>query len=254
MKIGIIGFGNIGKMLAERFAEFLCPSNIFIFDIKKMKSNTFSFVGSVQEVIDKSDIVFLCVRPQNLKDFFIEARPKNKIFVTTVAAIYENTYYKNLGKISLIRIIPSMINKIGGPILLFAGKYASHADKRKVKKLLSKIGNIYEVKENEIDAYTHLSSCSPAIVAQFLKLYIETLVEEQKIDEHKALRILIEMLEILVQLLKKDSFEIIPQVCTKGGITEHGIKIMNEYRNSFFKDLTRSLLKRMKQIRKQYGK
>lgn len=254
MKIGIIGLGNIGGMLAKRFTEFLNPSNILVFDKRNIKSGNFSFCNSIQEVIDKSDIVFICIRPQNLENFFAEAKPKNKIFVTTVAAIYENTYYKNLGKIALIRIIPSMINKVGGPILLYSGKYVSRFDKSKVKNLLSKIGNVYEVKEKEIDAFTHLSSCLPAIVAQFLKLYIKTLAKEKKINKQKALQIVNEMLEILVQLLKKEGFEIIPQVCTKGGITEQGIKIMNKYQNSFFKDLTSSLLKRMSEIRKYYGK
>jgi hypothetical protein len=33
--------------------------------------------------------------------------------------------------------------------------------------------------EKEIGAYTHLSSCSSAIVAEFLRLYIETLAVEK---------------------------------------------------------------------------
>ena len=253
-KIGIIGFGNIGKILAKRFEEFLDPSNIVIFDTKKIKKSKYFFANSSQEVIDKSDIIFICIRPQNLNNFFTEINPKNKIFISTVAAIYEKTYYKHLGKIKLIRIIPSMINKVGGPILFFPGKYINRNDKNNVKNLLSKIGHIYEIKENKIDAFTHLSSCSPAIIAEFLRLYIEALSTKEKLDQKKALKILIETLEILVLFLKKDGFKIIQQVCTKGGITERGIKIMNDYKNTFFKDLTWSLLKRMHEIRKQYGK
>jgi pyrroline-5-carboxylate reductase len=253
MKIGIIGLGNIGGMLAKRFAEFLSPSDIIVFDKHKKLGNKYSWVNSAQEVMDKSEIVFLCVKPQNLQEF-TGLNLKNKIFITTIAAIYENSYYKYLGKIKLIRIIPSMINKIGGPILFNSGKYINSADRSNVKKLLSKVGNIYEVKEKEIDAYTHLSSCSPAIFAEFLKLYIEALMEENKINEKRALKIVVEMLEIFVPVLKKDGFKIIPQVCTKGGITEQGIKIIDNYKNSFFKELTRSLLKRIGEVRKQYGK
>lgn len=54
--------------------------------------------------------------------------------------------------------------------------------------------------------------------------------------------------------MKEEKFKIIPQVCTMGGITEQGIKIMNNYRDTFFKDLTSSLLKRMGEVRSQYGK
>jgi pyrroline-5-carboxylate reductase len=35
MKIGIIGLGNIGQMLAKRFVEFLNPSDIIAFDKSK---------------------------------------------------------------------------------------------------------------------------------------------------------------------------------------------------------------------------
>jgi pyrroline-5-carboxylate reductase len=94
-----------------------------------------------------------------------------------------------------------MINKVGGPILLHSGKYINRTDRNKVEKLLSKIGNIYKVKESKIDAYTHLSSCSPAIVAEFLRLYVNVLMKEKKINRQKALKILIEMLEILALLL-----------------------------------------------------
>ncbi len=254
MKVGIIGLGNIGKMLAERFAEFLSSSDIIVFDLRKINGKKYSRANSVQETVDKSDIVFLCVRPQDIKSLFAEIKQKNKIFVTAIAAIYENTYYEKLGRIKLIRIIPSMLNKIGGPILLLAGKYTNKFDQNKVKTLLAKIGNIHEIKESEIDAYTHLSSCLPAIVAEFLKLYTSSLMEEKKINKQKASEVLNEMLEIFVPLLKKEGFKVIPQVCTKGGVTEQGIKIMERYKNSFFKDLTSSLLKKMSEARKQYGK
>lgn len=254
MKIGIIGLGNIGGMLAKRFAETLKPSDIVVFDNHATKGRNYFMVSSAQEVIDKSEIVFLCIRPQDLKNFFVGANPKNKIIVSTTAAIFEKTYYKYLGKFKLVRIIPSMINKIGGPILFFGGKYTNSKDINEVKKILANFGKVYEVGEKDIDSYTHLTSCSPAIVAEFLRLYIETLAVEKKIDKKKALKILTEVLEILVPLLKKDGFKIIPQVCTKGGITEQGIKIMDNYQDSFFKDLTSSLLKRMDEVRKQYGK
>jgi pyrroline-5-carboxylate reductase len=254
MKIGIIGLGNIGGMLAKRFAEFLSPSSVVIFDINKTKSNKYSQASSTMGVINKSEIIFLCVKPQNLRGLSIKTNLKDKIFVTTVAAIYEKTYYKHFGKIKLFRIIPSMINKVGGPILFHAGKYTDQSDKNKIKRLLSRVGNIHEVNENEIDAYTHLSSCSSAIIAEFIRLYVSTVVKEKNINQEKASEILIEVLEVLIPLLKKDGFGIISQVCTKGGITEQGIKIMNNYQDSFFKELTHSLFKRMDKVRKQYGK
>jgi pyrroline-5-carboxylate reductase len=37
MKIGIIGLGNIGQMLAKRFVDFLKPGDIITFDKSKQR-------------------------------------------------------------------------------------------------------------------------------------------------------------------------------------------------------------------------
>lgn len=258
MTIGIIGLGNIGGMLLKRFSEFLDLSNIIVFSHHKINNKEYLYTKSAQELIEKSNIVFLCIRPQNLKEFFNEIKLsdkilRDKIFVTTVAAINENTYYKNLGKIKLIRIIPSMINKIGGPILLSRGKYASPLIKNKIRKLLLKVGDVYEVKEKEIDMYTHISSCSPAFIVEFLRLYVFSLVKKEK-DKEMAINLISDVLEITAQLFRKDRFKVISQVCTKGGITEQGIKIIDSYKDTLFKNLANSLLKRMNEVRKKYGK
>jgi len=163
--------------------------------------------------------------------------------------------YKKLGKINLIRIIPSMINKIGGPILFYRGKYADKDKIKVVKEIINKIGVLYEVeKEEELDIYTHLTSCFPALISEFIKLYIESLSKEESIDKNKALDLVIDTLKITSLLLEKERFDIIPQVATKGGITEKGIKIMEKYKSSFFEELVTTLSKKMKEIREKIDK
>ena len=98
MKISIIGLGNIGGMLAKRFAEILSPSNIMVFDTHKVKNGMYSRVNSSQEVIDKSEVIFVCIRPQNLNKFFWEM---------------DNKYYTELeGKSDDMKKLVEYLNKI----------------------------------------------------------------------------------------------------------------------------------------------
>lgn len=262
MSIGIIGLGNIGEMLLKRFVDFINPKTISVFDVEHTKLENISkqykvkMADSLENLTKKSDYIFICVKPQNLIEILKTLKGvEDKVFVSTVAAIYEDDYYKLSGKkLKLIRIIPSMINKIGGPILFLSGKYVSKNREKGVEELLLKVGNIYRIKEKEIDCFTHLTSCSPAIIANFVRLYIESMSKKHKIDEEAALSLMADVMEITAKLLKKEKFGIISQVCTNGGITELGIKILEDYKKTLFKDITSVLLKRMEEIRKIYGK
>lgn len=257
--MGFIGLGNIGTMLIGRLVSFINPDAIFAYDINSKKTTDLknklkiNVSKNIQDLVRQCDVVFLCIKLQNLNEVLKKiVNPKGKIFITTVAAITQSTYYKKLGQVELIRIIPSMINKVGGPILFMRGNYASNNSVQRIKEILEKIGNIFEVKESDIDAYTHLTSCSPAIIVEFLRLYILSLVKEKKIDKDVAIRLISDVLKITTQLFAEEGFKIIPRVCTKGGITEVAVKKMQEYEETFFKDITSTLLKRMEEVRKNY--
>jgi len=97
MKIGIIGIGNIGRMLTKRILEFMDEKDVFIFNRSVEKYKRFENLGlnianSIKELNEKSDIIFLCVKPQDLKNVLDEIKiTNNKIFVTTIAAVSEET-------------------------------------------------------------------------------------------------------------------------------------------------------------------
>ena len=84
MKVGIIGFGSMGKMLAEKFsASGLVSKNSLLLasrspeklkDAKKWAT----IVGSNAELAASSDIVFLCLRPFDLKGVLEEIRDSLK--------------------------------------------------------------------------------------------------------------------------------------------------------------------------------
>ena len=80
MKIGIIGFGNIGKMIAHKLEPVYGRINISYFDIKKIRTQ-YHKAKTITELVDWSDLIFICVKPQILPAVFLEAKHQDKIFL-----------------------------------------------------------------------------------------------------------------------------------------------------------------------------
>ncbi len=241
---GFIGLGNIGKMLLNRFKD------IGIHDANIYASNSNE---TNQEVIKNSDIIYLCIRPQDLQNVYamLKHNLENKLLISTIAAIETQSYYGVLGNIQLIRIIPSMTNAIGGPILFCPGKYTSTHNINKTKSDLSKIANVYKIEEEHIDEYNHLASCSPAIITEFLREYLDSIIETG-INPQLGKEILLDASSSTLNILKQDKgFDLIDRVCTKQGISKVGVNLLRQ--GNSITDISQSLLKRIKEVKQSYG-
>ena len=69
MKIGLVGFGKIGKIRLKILQKKKCVSEIFVFDLKNIsyKAKKVIFVKNIEKLLkEKPDMVFICSYP---KDF-----------------------------------------------------------------------------------------------------------------------------------------------------------------------------------------
>jgi len=177
MKIGIIGMGNVGGMYAQRLG---LSHEIIAYDADTQKlekiclANKYSPAQSIGEVSRLADIIFLAVKPNCIKSVLREVQHTGKTIISTVAAVEQQNYYDSIGEVVLFRIMPSMVNKTGGPIMVVRGDFASDTDVVVVLDLLASVGSPYLITEREMDAYMCVMSCSPAVVAEFIKQYVES--------------------------------------------------------------------------------
>ncbi|NEN96137.1 MAG: NAD(P)-binding domain-containing protein [Moorea sp. SIO3I7] len=253
---GFIGTGIIGEMLINRFVDsgVADPDQIYASNrsterLKRIVIYTGINKGTNQEVISNCDYIYLCVKPQDLPDVYQDLNGKlnEKTLVTSVASIERNSYYENLGKIKLVRIIPSITNKIKGTILFVADK---SQESERVYLDLSQIANVYCVPEEHLDEYTHLASCSPAIISEFIRGYL-TSITKKGINEEKGREIIFDALYQTADLLKEFGFRVIDDVCTKGGISRVGVNFVSE--NFPIERLSDELLGRMKSVKLEWS-
>ena len=102
-------------------------------------------------------------------------------------------------------------------------------DRRSLRDLLSCIGNVIELPENEMGMGSELVSCMPGFIASIFDVICQSAGKHTSIPQDQVIRMVLDTLCATGELmLQKDmSFEeVVKRVATKGGITEVGTKVI----------------------------
>ncbi|MBA5942793.1 MAG: pyrroline-5-carboxylate reductase [Methanophagales archaeon] len=199
-KIGIIGIGKIGASILRGllFADDngrgrCCWLNEEIFvsdtDIKRKRDELKYFEGaggresrvaavcvcdSNGEVAEKSDVIILAVKPNDLQGVVKEIAPLitgAKILVSVAAGVPTSMIESYLGEGKrVIRVMPNIGAHVGESVTaLCTGKYAEEEDESVAKEIFGSIGTVYNVKEGDIDVITGLSGSGIAFFAVIIE-------------------------------------------------------------------------------------
>ncbi len=185
-KIGFIGMGQMATALAGGFVRSgkLSPADIFACDLSPEAAARFvQTVGikgasaSVSEVAASSDVIFLCVKPQQMAPVASELAKlgaeafASKLLVTIAAGLPIAYFQKALGEsIRIIRVMPNTPCLVGEAASGFSrGGNATEEDARLVKDLLETVGVAFELGEHLLDAVTGLSGSGPAFVYMMIE-------------------------------------------------------------------------------------
>lgn len=95
----------------------------------------------------------------------IRAPCKNRLIISIAAGIKLNTLYNLLDYKRIIRIMPNTPMMVGlGASAFSMGQDCTEDDKKVCLEMFSTVGNIFEVKEELMDAVTAVSGSGPAYV------------------------------------------------------------------------------------------
>lgn len=188
-KIGIIGVGNIGAAILQGLLRLSADrgkldEKIFITDIKKeklgsLKSDSESRVvvcESNEEVAEKSDVIILAVKPNDVRGVVGEIAPfinGGKMLVSVAAGVSTRAIESEIGegkKVKVIRVMPNIGAVVGESVTAMCrGAYAGEEDEAIAKEILGAIGDVYIVKERDIDVITGLSGSGIAFFAAVIE-------------------------------------------------------------------------------------
>ena len=236
MKIAIIGYGSMGKMLLWKFSgagikkEDLYAANRT--PEKLDEAGEIAVICSNREAAASSDIIFVCVRPVDLKDVLTEIGSELKddaLLVTLNGSIT----FDMIGKIADTRtakVIPSLTAEIdrSQTIVCYNSKVTDE-DKKKLESLLKTFGDVIELPENEVGMGSELVSCMPGFIASIFDVICSSAEKHTEIPREQIISMVLKTMSATgdLMLAKNMSFEdAVARVATKGGITEEGTKVI----------------------------
>lgn len=185
MKIGVIGFGNMGGAIVSGLLEnkIVKKKEIFVFDIdkKKLKNLKINVEENNRKVVEKSDVTIIAVKPKDANDVLEEIKnnlsPK-KILVSIIAGIKIKNIEKVIGKnIPVVRIMPNLNVKAKAGIITYCTNKSGKRYEKIIKKIFSPIGIVLKMPESKFDTITAISGSGPGflfyIAENFKKICIE---------------------------------------------------------------------------------
>jgi len=242
-KIGIIGGGNMGEALIRGImnAGLIPKENLFVSDVRedclKGLRNTYGVptFSSNSEVVSKSEIIILAVKPQVmekvLKDIASFVKPSHLI-ISVAAGITLRFLSQHLGeKAKIIRTMPNTPALVQeGATALCAGKGVREEDLRVAKEIFQAVGKVVIVDESLMDAVTGLSGSGPAYFLFILEALIDAGVKMGLTRETSSLLTIQTCLGTTKLLLATSEHpaKLRDKVTSPGGSTIYGLHALEE--------------------------
>ena len=189
MTIGFIGGGIMAEAIIRGVLnqKNISASDFLISELvesrRKFLKDTYKInvTNSNSELIEKSDVIILCVKPQNLFNVGEELKgllKPDQLLISILAGISINKLIDQFDHERVIRVMPNTPAQIGeGASVWLAAEDVSVDDKSFAKNILSSLGLEIEVMDEKlIDIGTALSGSGPAYVALFIESLIDAAV------------------------------------------------------------------------------
>lgn len=239
IKIGILGFGNMGSAifkLLHNENKLKKKFSFLIYSLGLTKVKGAYCVESVEGLFNMSDIVFLCVKPQDFYSLpIIDLKQTKKLIIISImAGVPVACIKKIIHNGFIIRTMPNLPLQIGeGMIGWYKEKdnKFTNDDILTIKKIFSSFGKSIEVTdENLIDAITAVSGSGPAYVFLFIDALIkaaQNLGFDKQAAEKMVLQTVSGSLAYLKQQDELDLERLIEKVRSKKGTTDAALKELN---------------------------
>lgn len=240
MKVGVIGYGSMGKMILEILSinNSLLDGKLYVTNRNYEKiaylSEEYNLCKSNQELATEVDIIFVCVRPVDMKCVLEEIKcslREDQIIISLNGSIT----FEQIEKIcrnKIVKAIPSVMAEINkSQTLMCCNNLINKDDKKSVKKLLDCMGTVIELPESEMGMGSELVSCMPGFIAAIFNEICISAKKHTGITDEEVIQMVLNTMIGTGQLMLENNYsyqDVISRVATKGGITEEGVKVIQE--------------------------
>ena len=266
MKVGIIGYGSMGSMIYQRLYDARLTEGLDLYvanrtfsKIKKLKGEC-TVCSTNTELASECGLVFICVRPADIPDVLAEIAPVLQDDALTVS-LNVNISFETLEAIAdrkYAKVLPGVTAEIGrSQTLVCFNDKVPEDDRIMLKHLMKRLGDVYELRENEMGMGSELVSCMPGFMGAIFDVICKAAEDNLSFTAEEILRMVRNTFAATGALVtEKDmSFrEIVERVATPGGITQEGTAVIYEKFPEIADDMFRVTLEKRKKIAEKAAK
>jgi len=242
-KIGFIGAGNMAQAMIKGMleAQLTTASHLYVANrtpgkLQKL-SETFkvNVSQSNEELIEKSDIVILAVKPQDLLaaiEPVAHAFLDQQIVISLAAGVRMQTLEKHLPQCRVVRLMPNTPSIIGRGTMGYFMNEPDAGLETMVEDLFTPLGSVMKLQdEDQFEAFMIACSSGTGFVYE-LMMYWQDWIEEHGFDTEVAKQMTIETFLGAAELALKSQDlgleELQSRVTSKKGVTAAGLESMRE--------------------------
>ena len=181
-KIAILGGGKMGISIAHGLVKSgLYASHEVVItkrnkaDLKEMAAQGFVIQSTNSLAVEKSEIIILCVRPQQLKGLMLEIKDSIKKETHQIISIVTAVEVKDIrayvgDEIDVVRAMPNTAISIGESMTCIATDNFTNVEfVSKVQELFTTVGKTLVIGEDQMLAATALCACGIAFFMRAIR-------------------------------------------------------------------------------------
>ncbi len=196
-----------------------------------------------RKVARESDLLFICVRPLDVLPVLREIKGDlaNSTHLVSIAGCVTINDIESIFPGQVSKVIPSITSEVREGIALVCHNRKVTRDRIEyLEKFLGAISRVVHVKENDFEVAADFTSCAPGMIAAIFDCFVKAGLRHSEIESDTAQRLIVSTLFGTAKLMTEKGIgfsELIGRVATKGGITEEGVKVLNNHLPSCFDEV-----------------
>ena len=190
-----------------------------------------------KEIAKDSEIIVLATKPNQIENVLQEIKDEanGKLIISIAAGVSTAKIEAIVDKSPVVRVMPNTPMLVSeGMCGICLGKLAGDSDEKFVTEMLSQVGKVVTVTEEQIDVVTAISGSGPAFFYQIFEDFAQA-GAKLGLDYQKSLTLALQTAigsAKMVQNSTKPVPVLVASVATKGGCTEVGVSEMKSLDSS----------------------
>lgn len=251
MNVGIVGTGNLGPALIEGiYSTDYHDVSVFGYNRTRKKIARLGrkyprlrICNKVETVVIRSQVLIFAVPfsfIQELSDSVIATIRRKQPLILALCGYVPIRLLQHYFPTKVAKAYPNINWAVGkGVMLIHFGSQFNIKDKKCILSILTRVGDVYEVSEDQFRPYCNLMSCGPALWMRLIDLFVAANVGEYNIDPKLGMEMAQKTIEGTFRLMKEKNYSIekvIGKVAGRGGTTEAGLKCFEKFLPEIFAD------------------